>query len=314
LLRILGGFVPPTAGRVLLGGRDVTSLPPERRPVNMVFQRPTLFPHLDVFDNVAFGLRVARLAKNAITDRVEEALAMVGLGDLMRRRAYELSGGQMQRVAFARALVNRPAVLLLDEPLSALDLTIRLEMEVELRRLHAETGATFVYVTHDQREAMSLSDRVAVLSHGQIEQLGAPLDVYRSPASAYVARFVGDANVLPVEVRGIGPGASADITLAGARTSASATPGIAPGPAQLVVRAEHVDLVDEQALLKGRVLDRAFRGTCSSYLIEVAQLPEPIRAEVRGTQLANGEPEVGANVGITWNCDHARLIADGAAG
>ncbi|MDX6628686.1 MAG: spermidine/putrescine transport system ATP-binding protein, partial [Gaiellales bacterium] len=174
LLRIVAGFERPTAGRVLLGDADITRVAPHRRPLNMVFQRPTLFPHLDVADNVAFGLRVAGVERAERAERVADALRLVRLDGYGKRRADELSGGQMQRIALARALVNRPRVLLLDEPLSALDLKIRLEMEVELRRIHRESGATFVYVTHDQREALALSDRVVVFNHGRVDQAGTP--------------------------------------------------------------------------------------------------------------------------------------------
>ncbi len=207
----------------------------------MVFQRATLFPHLDVFGNVAFGLRVAKLDKAEIDSRVHEALGLVRLDGYEQRRAHELSGGQMQRIALARALVNRPRVLLLDEPLSALDLKIRLEMEVELRRVHRETGATFVYVTHDQREALALSDRVVVFDEGRIEQLGSPGEIYRSPSSPFAARFVGDANVLPVEVMtAIGP--DARVLLAGHEIGVRAGESVAAGPAWLVVRPEVVSL------------------------------------------------------------------------
>jgi len=174
LLRIVAGFVRPSEGRLLLQGRDVTRMPPHRRPVNMVFQRAALFPHLDVFENVAFGLRVSGTTRSDVQARVTDVLRLVRLEGFERRRAHELSGGQLQRVALARALVNRPRVLLLDEPLSALDLRIRLEMEAELRRVHRETGATFVYVTHDQGEALALSDRIVVFDHGHLEQVGAP--------------------------------------------------------------------------------------------------------------------------------------------
>ena len=177
LLRIVAGFERPTEGQVLLEGRDVTRVPPHRRPVNMVFQRPTLFPHLDVHGNVAFGLKVVGMRRPEIDARVSEALRLVRLDGYERRRSHELSGGQMQRIALARALVNKPAVLLLDEPLSALDLKIRLDMEVELRRVHRETGATFVYVTHDQREALALSDRIAVFDEGRIDQQGTPAEI-----------------------------------------------------------------------------------------------------------------------------------------
>ena len=174
LLRIIAGFLRPTRGSVLLHGADVTATPPHKRPVNMVFQRPSLFPHLDVGENVAFSLRLAKIPEAEVKQRVAEVLALVRLPGYERRASHELSGGQMQRVALARVLISRPQVLLLDEPLSALDLAIRLEMEEELRRLHRETGATFIYVTHDQREALALSDRVVVFNRGRIEQADRP--------------------------------------------------------------------------------------------------------------------------------------------
>lgn len=188
LLRVIAGFETPDRGTVLLDGRDVTRTPAHRRPVNMVFQRPMLFPHLDVFENVAFGLRVARTARDELTRRVRETLRLVKLEAYEQRRSHELSGGQMQRIALARALVNEPRVLLLDEPLSALDLRIRLEMEGELRRVHRETGATFIYVTHDQREALALSDRVAVLDDGRIEQIAPPQQIYQRQGRRPVVR------------------------------------------------------------------------------------------------------------------------------
>ena len=228
LLRIVAGFIKPSSGRVLLQGRDVTRLPPHKRPVNMVFQRATLFPHLDVYGNVAFGLQIARLEKEEVASRVSEALSLVRLDGYEHRRAHELSGGQLQRVALARALVNRPRVLLLDEPLSALDLKIRLEMEAELRRVHRETGATFVYVTHDQREALALSDRIVVFDQGRIEQVGTPGEIYRSPASRFAAQFVGDANVIPVEVDSAADG-TASVKVAGLDLSVRCDETTAPG-------------------------------------------------------------------------------------
>ncbi|MGV1047282.1 MAG: ABC transporter ATP-binding protein [Solirubrobacterales bacterium] len=299
LLRILAGFLRPSVGSVQLGGKDITGVPAEKRPVNMVFQRATLFPHLDVFENVAFGLRVKRTSRREVAVRVEEALEMVRLGSMIRRRAHELSGGQMQRVALARALVNRPEFLLLDEPLSALDLSIRLEMESELRRLHAETGATFVYVTHDQGEALSMADRVAVFSEGEIAQVGAPIDVYTAPSSSYVARFVGDANVIPVEVTSVDRG-EARYRVAGMENSAPAGAGLVPGPAQLVVRAECVAFRGD-GLLRGSVVDRAFRGAHSSYLLDVSGVERPLRAEVRSSADGDGDPDVGAPVSIGWD-------------
>jgi ABC-type Fe3+/spermidine/putrescine transport system ATPase subunit len=306
LLRILGGFIRPTEGRVVLGGRDVTRVPPHKRPVNMVFQRSTLFPHLDVFGNVAFGLRVAKVPKPEVGQRVAEALALVRLSGYERRQAHELSGGQMQRVALARALVNRPRVLLLDEPLSALDLKIRLEMEEELRRVHRETGATFVYVTHDQREALSLSDRIVVFDQGRIEQLGTPDEIYSAPASPFAARFVGDANVLPVEVVGHGGGRAA-VTLAGQSLSVPCEPGVATGEAWLVLRPEVVRVTEgDGSGLSGTVRDLAFHGSGFRYRVEVPGLPETLKAEMPAD--AGGPRELGSRVGLCFDADACVLL------
>jgi ABC-type Fe3+/spermidine/putrescine transport system ATPase subunit len=306
LLRVIAGFVRPSAGRVVLHGRDVTRVPPHKRPVNMVFQRSTLFPHLDVFENVAFGLRIAGAPRGELARRVGEALALVRLPGFERRRSWELSGGQMQRVALARALINRPEVLLLDEPLSALDLKIRLEMEVELRRVHRETGATFVYVTHDQREALALSDRVVVLNEGRIEQVGTAAEIYRAPASPFTARFVGDANVLPAEIVSAADG-DATVELAGSRVRARCPAGTAPGPVWLVVRPQLVRISrDRDGGLRGVVLDLAFRGTGFSYRIEVPGLPEPLKAELA----AEGAPavDVGSEVAVSWEPTSCALL------
>jgi ABC-type Fe3+/spermidine/putrescine transport system ATPase subunit len=299
LLRVIAGFVRPTEGRVVLQGSDITRRPPHRRPVNMVFQRPTLFPHLDVHANVAFGLRIARLAREEIESRVHEALALVRLEGYERRRAHELSGGQMQRVAVARALVNRPRVLLLDEPLSALDLKIRLELEAELRRVHRETGATFVYVTHDQREALALSDRIAVFDQGRIEQVGTPDEIYRHPASPFAAQFVGDANVIPVEVVERGT-----VALGAHRLP---VPSAEVGPAWLVLRPEVVRLSTAIGNgVRGVVRDVAFRGSGFTYRVEVPGLVEPLKAEMPAEA---GRPfELGSDVGIRWEAESCGLL------
>jgi ABC-type Fe3+/spermidine/putrescine transport system ATPase subunit len=307
LLRVVGGFERPTRGRVLLGGADVTRTPAHRRPVNMVFQRPTLFPHLDVFENVAFGLRISRIGRDEIKKRVHGAIHLVRLDGLEGRRNYELSGGQMQRVALARALVNRPQVLLLDEPLSALDLKIRLEMEVELRRVHRETGATFLYVTHDQREALALSDRIVVFNEGRIEQIGGPGEVYRDPASPFVARFVGDANVIPVEAEA---GPAGFVTIAGHRAQISEN-GLGPGPAWLVLRPEVIRMLDpgaEAGGLMGVVRDVSFRGTGHQYRVEVPGLDEPVKTEMRsGGQIF----DLGGDVELGWDPSACRLLPRG---
>ncbi|MDP9297474.1 MAG: ABC transporter ATP-binding protein [Actinomycetota bacterium] len=200
-LRMIGGFEEPSSGTVYLGGRDVTDLPPYRRDVNTVFQSYALFPHLNVFENVAFGLRRKKVEKAEIADRVREVMNLVDLTGFEARKPAEMSGGQQQRVALARALVNRPKVLLLDEPLGALDLKLRKQMQLELKRIQQEVGITFIYVTHDQEEAMTMSNRFAVMRHGKIEQIGAPEEVYESPATEFVAGFLGASNLLNGELK-----------------------------------------------------------------------------------------------------------------
>jgi spermidine/putrescine transport system ATP-binding protein len=200
LLRMISGFETPTAGRVLLDGRDVTGEPPYRRDVNQVFQSYALFPHLSVRENIEFGLRMKNVPRGEIGGRVDEVVAMVALGGMEDRRPSQLSGGQRQRVALARAIVNRPKVLLLDEPLSALDAKLRHAMQIELKRLQQKLGITFLFVTHDQDEALTMSDRIAVVNQGRIEQLGTVHDVYHRPRTAFVAHFIGEANLLDATV------------------------------------------------------------------------------------------------------------------
>ena len=195
-LRMIGGFEAPTEGTIRLDGEDVTDLPAYKRDVNTVFQSYGLFPHLNVFDNVAFGLRRKKVGRGDVERRVKEALELVNLGGYGKRRTSQLSGGQQQRVALARALVNHPQVLLLDEPLGALDLKLRKQMQLELKRIQDEVGITFIFVTHDQEEAMTISDRIAVMNHGRIEQLGPPEEVYERPATQFVAEFLGASNLL----------------------------------------------------------------------------------------------------------------------
>ncbi len=198
-LRMIAGFVPPDAGRILLHGEDVTVIPPNRRPVNMVFQQYALFPHMSVYDNIAFGLKMARVPKSEHRGRVEEMLRVVELEGMGGRRIRQLSGGQQQRVAVARALVKRPAALLLDEPLGALDLKLRKQMQSELKRIQGELKTTFVYVTHDQEEALAMSDRIAVMNDGRVEQVGTPREIYEHPSTDFVADFVGSMNVLELD-------------------------------------------------------------------------------------------------------------------
>jgi ABC-type Fe3+/spermidine/putrescine transport system ATPase subunit len=304
LLRVIAGFIEPTGGSVSIGGRDMTGVSSHKRPVNMVFQRPTLFPHLDVFENVAFGLRVDKLPQEEIADRVGWALGLVRMPGYEKRRAVELSGGQMQRVALARALVKRPSVLLLDEPLSALDLKIRLEMEVELRRVHRETGATWVYVTHDQREALALSDRIAVFEHGRIDQLADPMTIYRRPSTPFAAGFVGNANVLPCSIDG--KKGKSVARLADAEVPVG-DPGVT-GPAWLVLRPESIRVEAKAAGgVPATVRDVAFRGTGFTYRLEVAGLDDLLKAEVAA---GDDHPyELGSEVTAAWAPEAAIVLS-----
>ncbi len=196
ILRMVAGFEQPTGGAIMVGGAPVAGIPPYRRPIGIVFQNLALFPHMTVEGNIAFGLEVAKVGRSEIRSRVDEALALIGLSGLGARRVHEISGGQRQRVALARALVTRPTVLLLDEPLGALDLKIRRQLQIELKRIQKQVGTTFVFVTHDQEEALTMSDRIAVMNGGRVEQIGTPQEIYDRPATPFVARFIGDTNLL----------------------------------------------------------------------------------------------------------------------
>ena len=249
MLRMIAGFEEATEGQLLLEGSSVANVPPYRRHVNTVFQNYALFPHLTVSENVAFGPRIARLAESEISQRVEHMLGVVRLRDLASRRPHQLSGGQRQRVALARALINAPVALLLDEPLSALDLELRRAMQLELKRIQREVGITFVFVTHDQEEALTMSDRIAVMRGGRIEQVGAPEDVYERPATAFVARFIGIANLLPVRVAGVAAGTATVVVGEAARLEVG-TDDFHPAPgekAALMVRPERLRVCLESA-------------------------------------------------------------------
>ena len=197
LLRIIAGFVTPTSGSVLIDGKDMKGVPPHKRQVNTVFQKYALFPHLNVFDNIAFGLKIKRISKAQIEEKVNAMLKLVNLEGYGKRWIDQLSGGQQQRVAIARALVNEPKVLLLDEPLGALDLKLRKEMQIELKRMQQQLGITFVFVTHDQEEALTMSDTIVVMKDGVIQQIGGPTDIYNEPKNPFVADFIGESNIIP---------------------------------------------------------------------------------------------------------------------
>src|SRR6267142_2883349 len=239
-LRMIAGFEVPDEGRIVLQGQDVTSVAANRRKVNMVFQQYALFPHMSIYDNVAFGLKVKRVPRNEHSERVHEMLRVVELEGLERRRTRQLSGGQQQRVALARALVNKPAALLLDEPLGALDVKLRKQMQFELKRIQAELGTTFVYVTHDQEEALAMSDRIAVMNGGRVEQIGSPREIYEHPETTFVADFIGSLNALDLLIDEL-VGAYAVSRFAEDERVIAPAAGRRPGDAvRIAVRPEHV--------------------------------------------------------------------------
>ena len=288
LLRIVAGFEQPTRGRVLLHGRDMTRVPPHRRPTNIVFQRGALFPHMNVAENIGYSLRLRRWSKDAIAARVEEMLALVRLEGLGHRGASELSGGQVQRAALARALAPEPEVLLLDEPLSALDLKLRQHMQLELRAIHRKLGATFVYVTHDQTEAMVMSDRIAVMNEGRIVQEGSPREVYTRPASVFASDFIGDTNLIGGTVVG-SDGRVVTLRVAeGLVLRAEAPAALAPGTrATISVRPESVRVAraDEPP---DHPLQATPAGSLPAEVVEIIYLGSRVRIEA----LAPAESEV----------------------
>ncbi|MGG6296163.1 ABC transporter ATP-binding protein [Leptolyngbya sp. AN02str] len=304
-LRLIAGFEEPTTGEVFIRGRDVSGVPPYRRPVNTVFQSYALFGHMTVWDNVAFGLRLKKTSKAEIQARVSEALQLVKMESFARRSPSQLSGGQQQRVALARALVNRPTVVLLDEPLGALDLKLRKEMQVELSNLHKELGVTFVMVTHDQEEALSLSDRIAVMNAGLVEQVGSPSEIYEYPRSPFVADFIGDTNLFHGYVEATDPSLIKMVTEEG--SSILVKPGDgwhgSVGNAVVVsIRPEkvHVSLESPNAdnVFEGRLKHSMYLGTHVHYVVklvsgETVTVSQPNRL---GTAIATDEP-----IFVSWS-------------
>lgn len=298
-LRLIGGFEQNESGAVLIDGDDIAGVPPERRPVNTVFQSYALFPHMTVAENVGFGLRFADVPKSERGQQVAEALELVRLGELAKRRPNQLSGGQQQRVALARALVLRPRVLLLDEPLGALDAKLRRTLQLELKELHREVGITFVYVTHDQEEALTMSDRLAVMRSGEIEQVGAPRDVYDSPASSYVADFLGLANLMRADVPDVGT-----IEVGGCRMPGPT--GDVRGACTLFARPERLRIVASGAgMLDGTVSDLVFVGSTTHVMVDAVGHTWQVVLPNDG---AAWVPAPGTAVGLEVPADAVRLL------
>ncbi|HLX35219.1 MAG TPA: ABC transporter ATP-binding protein [Candidatus Limnocylindrales bacterium] len=321
-LRMIGGFEQPTAGRIDLQGRDVTWLPPYQRDVNTVFQNYALFPHLTIFENVAFGLRRKKVDNAQVKRRVTEMLELVELPGFENRKPTQISGGQAQRVALARALVNKPAVLLLDEPLGALDLKLRKQMQVELKRIQQEVGITFIYVTHDQEEAMTMSDRIAVMNKGRYEQLGDPEVLYEKPQTRFVAGFLGVSNLLPATTDGSNDG------YVGLRLQ-DGSPVRVPkalldgrtGPISLGVRPEKIRLAEatEQIpagsnRLTGTISDASYLGVSTQYIVK---LPDghSITVYEQNVQRATKAElwTTGENVQLSWLPEHSFVVNESPA-
>ncbi|MGY1527039.1 ABC transporter ATP-binding protein [Streptomyces sp. MN3] len=311
-LRMIAGLEEPTAGTVHLGDQDVTALPPYKRPVNTVFQSYALFPHLDIYENVAFGLR--RRGIKSVKKQVEEMLELVQLGEQARKKPHQLSGGQQQRVAVARALINHPKVLLLDEPLGALDLKLRRQMQLELKRIQTEVGITFVHVTHDQEEAMTMADCVAVMNAGRVEQLGAPADLYENPRTTFVANFLGTSNFIEAEVDSTSgddivlKAGGGKLVLHRARASAPATTGgkILAGVRPEKISLTHADdaggIPESRNRITGRITESSFIGVSTQFVVDSPVCPDfevYVQNVDRDARLAPG-----AEVVLHWNPAH----------
>lgn len=313
-LRMIGGFEDPSSGSIHLGGRDVTAEPPFKRNVNTVFQSYALFPHLDVFENVAYGLKRKKVPAKEIATRVQDMLELVDLPGYGARKTTELSGGQQQRVALARALVNRPEVLLLDEPLGALDLKLRRQMQIELKRIQAEVGITFIYVTHDQEEAMTMSNRVAVMNAGRMEQIGPPQEVYEAPATGFVASFLGASNLLDGEIDSI-DGDWAKVRLRSGDVVSIPTARLPHdrGPIRIGVRPEKLSFGDSGPTgafgnsVEATVLVSTYTGVSTDYECETTSGAR-IVVYVQNLGGADAAAQTGSKVRVTWNPRHTFAV------
>jgi len=311
LLRMIAGFEFPTEGAILLHGEDIAGLPPFKRPINTVFQSYALFPHLTVWENVAFGLQMLGRSKAEIERRVGEMLKLVRMEELAQRRTDQISGGQGQRVALARALAPAPKVLLLDEPLSALDYKLRKEMQIELKRMQSETGITFVFVTHDQEEALTMSDRIAVMSKGKVLQIGSPWDIYDKPADRFVADFIGETNFLIGAVLGTEQGLARVRLKSGAEVLATIAEGMAPkAEVTIVVRPEHARAVPPGGgQLAGTVENVVYFGTDTHIHLKLDS-GEPFMVRQQNSRTQSCGFEVGDRAGIEIASDAAQVLRD----
>jgi spermidine/putrescine transport system ATP-binding protein len=301
-LRMIGGFEEPTSGRIFLGDRDVVGLPPYKRDVNTVFQSYALFPHMTVADNVAFGLQRKRIAKAEVRTRVAEILELVDLGGREGRKPRQLSGGQQQRVALARAIVCNPRVLLLDEPLGALDLKLRKQMQLELKRIQSEVGITFVHVTHDQEEAMTMADTIAVMNGGRIEQLGSPAELYERPRTAFVAGFLGKSNLLEGTVSADGVVRLVDGSELRARTNGTR------GAVSVGVRPEKISLGDDGVnRVSGKVKESAYIGVATEVVVETPM--GELTVFHQNVEAGGVAPAPGSQVTLSW-ASEATFVVD----
>ena len=305
-LRIIAGLETPDSGQVFLDGKDVTSLAPEARDVNTVFQNYALFPHMTVADNIGYGLKLKKVPKAEIRKRVSEMLELVQLPGYEKRKPSELSGGQRQRVAIARSLVNNPKVLLLDEPLGALDLQLRRAMQLELKKLQKKLGITFVYITHDQEEAINMSDRIAVMNQGRFEQIGSPDEIYNHPKTSYVATFVGNANILKGNVEAM-EGDKVRVSLAGGSALAAADGNILQAGQQvtLAVRSENI-VLDEtcQKGLSAEVVEKSFAGGLLRVVLKLADGTEVIASRYG----IDASVQPGQKVSCSFEAENAVLV------
>jgi spermidine/putrescine transport system ATP-binding protein len=317
---MIAGFEEPTDGQILLHGRDMVGVPPFRRDVNMVFQQYALFPHMDVFENVAFGLRRKKVDKREIKRRVAEALALVELEGREKRKPRQLSGGQQQRVALARALVNRPRALLLDEPLGALDLKLRQAMQLELKRIQREVGITFVYVTHDQEEALTMSDRLVVMNAGRIEQLGSPRELYEHPATRFVANFIGTSNIIAGRLQrrgdawglgGLGPDERVLVADAGQAREGDDVE-VAVRPEKIVLRTEQDPPPPGHSALKATVHEIVYLGTSTQYRT-VTGAGTAVAVYRQNASATSGADVLTGQVGwLEWPPEHSYVLGGGA--